>query len=165
MTIFFFVFEFHLYEIVKTFSNSSKICSKLFKLSSNRFKPYFSKNHACKYHAVIWRIFFFVLGFRFRRWRCRRWDTGYRRKRGRRKCQWIWGGWFHCWRWRFVKFFIKSTEFDKNFSCSRVGIEYKNLWQTLVHMIFPCLKHFPSSFLNGKSNQNKQCQCLISYFF
>ena len=51
----------------------------------------------------------------------------------------------------------------------RVGIEYKNLWQTLVDMIFPCL-NFPSSFLVGKSNQNKQCQqissfCLISFFF
>ena len=34
---------------------------------------------------------------------------------------------------------------------ARLGIEYKNLWQTLVDMIFPCLK-FPSSFLNGKSN-------------
>ena len=50
----------------------------------------------------------------------------------------------------------------------RVGIEYKNLWQTLVDMIFPCL-NFPSSFLMGKSNQNKQCQqissfCLISFF-
>jgi hypothetical protein len=35
-------------------------------------------------------------------------------------------------------------------------------------MIFTCL-NFPSSFLNGKSNQNKQCQqisafCLISHF-
>ena len=52
---------------------------------------------------------------------------------------------------------------------ARVGIEYKNLWQTLVDMIFPCL-NFPSSFLMGKSNQNKQCQqissfCLISFFF
>ena len=40
---------------------------------------------------------------------------------------------------------------------------------SLVAIIFPCL-NFPSSFLNGKSNQNKQCQqttvfCLISYFF
>jgi hypothetical protein len=40
---------------------------------------------------------------------------------------------------------------------TRVGKEYKNLWQTLVDMIFPCL-NFPFSFLNGKSNQNKQCQ-------
>ena len=36
-------------------------------------------------------------------------------------------------------------------------------------MIFPCL-NFPSSFLMGKSNQNKQSQqissfCLISFFF
>ena len=51
---------------------------------------------------------------------------------------------------------------------TRVGIEYKNLWQTLVDMIFPCL-NFPSCFLNGNSNKNKQCQqmpvfCLISFF-
>ena len=38
----------------------------------------------------------------------------------------------------------------------------------MVDIIFPCL-NFPFSFLNGKSNQNKQCQqipvfCLISFF-
>ena len=32
------------------------------------------------------------------------------------------------------------------FSFSRVYKEYKNLWQTLADMIFPCL-NFPSSFL------------------
>ena len=45
----------------------------------------------------------FFSGFRFWRRRCRGWNTGYRRKRGRRKCQWIWGGRFHCRRWRLVK--------------------------------------------------------------
>ena len=45
---------------------------------------------------------------------------------------------------------------------TRVGKEYKNLWQTLVDMIFPCL-NFPSSFLMGKSNENKQCQQISSF--
>ena len=53
----------------------------------------------------------------------------------------------------------KTYDFESNtfkLKSTRVGIEYKNLWQTLVDMIFPCL-NFPSSFLMGKSNQNKQC--------
>jgi hypothetical protein len=74
--------------------------------------------------------------------------------------------------WRLVN--VKTKKLPRNvrrlaICVIRVGIEYKNLWQTFVDIIFPSL-NFPSSILMGKSNQNKQCQqissfCLISCFF
>ena len=38
-----------------------------------------------------------------------------------------------------------------SYSPTRVGKEYKNLWQTLADVIFPCL-NFPSSFLMGSTH-------------